>query len=521
MGQLATILGFRSQIRTPASPGLPLPVSNFARLIPGRSTDPEPYGEVLEKFPTSTLAPDSYRQVLRKFLAELVPKLIDRVHAAMFVPAAIDVALIALAFSLEKFFLGDQETVALSSSLLFIYVIAFLVFAMEEGLYPAGEPTPSAEIAAAVRTVACATLFALLSSSFSLPRITVVSLLAFSGLSLLGMLALRRVRRMLTPLTDKGTRNVLIVGSGQKAQRIAEVLRRQQSSLRSIKGFMAENHLRNVYGPSMLRRIAREEFVDELIIASADPAIVRIAVQEGRRNSLDIRIVPELGVASLTGEIVFENLAGIPLLKIEDHQLPEYELAAKRCFDIIGSFIGLIVLAPLLLLIGAVVRLGSRGAALYRAPRTGRKGRQFTCYKFRTMVEGADAIKGELRSKNERDGAFFKIANDPRITRIGKFLRRYSLDELPQLWNVLLGDMSLVGPRPHPPDDVSLYQTHHLQRLDFVPGITGLWQIKARQDRSFERCVALDVEYIRRWNLWLDATILWRTIFVVLEGSGA
>jgi lipopolysaccharide/colanic/teichoic acid biosynthesis glycosyltransferase len=136
------------------------------------------------------------------------------------------------------------------------------------------------------------------------------------------------------------------------------------------------------------------------------------------------------------------------------------------------------------------------------------------------MVPEAEAIKHGLRARNEREGAFFKITNDPRVTRIGRLLRRYSLDELPQLWNVVLGDMSLVGPRPHPPDDVSQYKIEHLRRLDFVPGITGLWQVTARRDPSFERSVALDVEYIKNWNLWLDLRILCKTVSAVLLGSG-
>ena len=137
------------------------------------------------------------------------------------------------------------------------------------------------------------------------------------------------------------------------------------------------------------------------------------------------------------------------------------------------------------------------------------------------MIPEADAAKENLRTRNEREGAFFKIADDPRVTRAGYFLRRYSLDELPQLWNVLRGEMSLVGPRPHPPDDVERYSVEHLQRLDFVPGITGLWQVTARRDRSFERSVMLDVDYIQRWSLALDLQILWKTIPAVFQGSGA
>ena len=137
------------------------------------------------------------------------------------------------------------------------------------------------------------------------------------------------------------------------------------------------------------------------------------------------------------------------------------------------------------------------------------------------MVTEADKLKAQLRASNEREGPFFKIADDPRITRVGRFLRRYSLDEIPQLWNVLRGEMSLVGPRPHPLDDFEHYNLEDLRRLDVTPGITGLWQVTARRDPSFERNMALDLEYIEDWNLWMDLRILYRTVSVVLQGSGA
>jgi len=163
----------------------------------------------------------------------------------------------------------------------------------------------------------------------------------------------------------------------------------------------------------------------------------------------------------------------------------------------------------------------SDGPALYRCRRMGKKGKGFVCYKFRTMIENADSLKDSLRHLNERDGAIFKISRDPRITRVGKVLRKYSLDELPQLWNVLRGDMSLVGPRPHPIDDYNKYGLEHLRRLDVTPGITGLWQVTARRNPSFEKSVALDVEYIENWSMWMDIGILFRTFSVVVGGSGA
>lgn len=167
------------------------------------------------------------------------------------------------------------------------------------------------------------------------------------------------------------------------------------------------------------------------------------------------------------------------------------------------------------------VKLDSSGPVLYRAPRLGLKGRRFLCLKFRTMVTGSDALKEKLRACNERQGAFFKLTHDPRVTRVGQFLRRYSVDELPQLWNVAKGEMSLVGPRPHPVDDFARYRLEDWQRLEVLPGITGLWQVTARQNPSFELGMALDREYISSWNLWTDLRILCQTFSVVLGGGGA
>jgi len=196
------------------------------------------------------------------------------------------------------------------------------------------------------------------------------------------------------------------------------------------------------------------------------------------------------------------------------------EILLKRLMDISLSAAGLVVLAPLLAAIALAIKLDSPGRAFYRAQRVGKRGKTFRCYKFRTMVAEADAVKDYLRGRNEREGPLFKIAADPRLTSVGRVLRRYSLDELPQLWNVLRGEMSLVGPRPHPLDDCGQYATPHFRRLDVTPGMTGLWQIMARSDPSFERSMELDLHYIERWRLSLDFWILYRTIFTVMEGKG-
>lgn len=193
---------------------------------------------------------------------------------------------------------------------------------------------------------------------------------------------------------------------------------------------------------------------------------------------------------------------------------------AKRTLDLLLASIAIVLLWPLMLMIALAVRLESRGPAIYPSLRVGKRSMLFACYKFRTMIPGADRLRHKLLHLNQRQGPFFKMADDPRVTRLGRFLRRYSLDELPQLWNVLKGDMSLVGPRPHPLEDVAQYKPGHEQRLEVTPGMTGLWQVTARRDPSFENCMLLDVDYIQNWSLLLDCKILLRTIPVVFAGEG-
>jgi lipopolysaccharide/colanic/teichoic acid biosynthesis glycosyltransferase len=175
---------------------------------------------------------------------------------------------------------------------------------------------------------------------------------------------------------------------------------------------------------------------------------------------------------------------------------------------------------PLMAVIALAVVLDSSGPIFYVSERIGKRGRVFPCFKFRTMVKNAEVLKDSLSHLNERDGILFKISEDPRITPVGRMLRKFSIDELPQLWNVLKGDMSLVGPRPPLPDEYNQYALDHLCRLDVTPGVTGLWQVKGRQNPSFQNYIELDKEYVNNWSFWLDCRILWKTIGVVLAGTG-
>ncbi|MCC7362946.1 MAG: sugar transferase [Dehalococcoidia bacterium] len=212
-----------------------------------------------------------------------------------------------------------------------------------------------------------------------------------------------------------------------------------------------------------------------------------------------------------------EGLTLAELLSDELVPMPAW----KRGADVAGALFGILFLAPLFALVSLAVMLDSRGGPFYRQTRVGKGGKLFTCWKFRSMHTGADRLVGQLMEQNEANGHIFKMKDDPRRTRVGVFLRKTSLDELPQLWNVLRGDMSLVGPRPPIPAEVIRYDLPHLQRLVVVPGITGLWQVTLRGHHDFADMVALDLRYARELSPLLDVKILLRTVTTVLTGSGS
>jgi exopolysaccharide biosynthesis polyprenyl glycosylphosphotransferase len=323
--------------------------------------------------------------------------------------------------------------------------------------------------------------------------------------------------------SQSNVRRVLIVGAGAVGRRVASSVEKHPAAGREVCGFLDDEAPlgeRVIGRVSDLAPLARTKFVDEVILAPPQRKDLTLQVlQEARSLHLDVEIVPELfGCTPAENEV--EHVGDIPVICLHAERLPAASLALKRLVDIAGAGLALTALSPMLAAIAALIKLDSAGPVLYTAQRAGHKGRLFRCFKFRTMVNNADQLKKDLRQSNQRSGPFFKIAADPRITRLGSFLRRYSLDELPQFWNVLKGDMSLVGPRPHPLDDVAAYGIEHLARLDVTPGITGLWQVTARRDPSFQRGMDLDREYIRTWSLGMDLRILLKTLLAVAKGSG-
>jgi exopolysaccharide biosynthesis polyprenyl glycosylphosphotransferase len=344
------------------------------------------------------------------------------------------------------------------------------------------------------------------------------------------------VRRLLYRLTfyrrferGQGMRNVLIVGTGPEAQ----ALRHHLESLRHLgynfKGFIdsprQDSSLSIRSGDVIgmfetLFQSARRHFVDEIFLTTpCERGVLQRVLEESRAYGIDLRVVPDM-YDGLAWNRPIEYIGLFPTIPLHRGRVPEIELVLKRVLDILISGAALTFFSPLMFVISLAIRLDSEGPIFYTSERIGKKGRVFPCVKFRTMVRDADRRRSEVLHMNERDGVLFKITRDPRITPVGRMLRKYSLDELPQFYNVLRGDMSVVGPRPPLANEVREYKLSYLRRLDVNPGITGLWQVQARQDPSFASYISLDVAYIENWNLWLDLTILARTVRVVFQGTG-
>jgi len=328
-----------------------------------------------------------------------------------------------------------------------------------------------------------------------------------------------------------GVDRVLIVGAGVVGRAIMRsILARPELGYRPV-GFIDDDPKKqeNDIGPfkalgstADLPAILEREDVNQVIVSIPRMSHRKVLgiIADSERRGVQARFVPDLLQMSLS-QVDTDVLNGIPLIGMKEPTLKGWKIAVKRFIDIAVSSVALLVLAPLLFLIGALIKLDSPGPVFFRQTRVGRGGKPFTCYKFRSMAHEAEDEKPELATLNEAAGPIFKIKEDPRRTRLGKMLRRFSLDELPQLFNVFRGDMSLVGPRPPLPSEVEEYQDWHHDRLFIPAGMTGLWQVMGRSDLSFDEMVMLDLFYAENWSLWLDFKIMLRTIPTVLVGRGA
>ncbi|MGC9198488.1 MAG: sugar transferase [Acidobacteriaceae bacterium] len=372
----------------------------------------------------------------------------------------------------------------------------------------------------------CGTLYVM--KEYAVSRV-VVALTIFITLALL--MVRRAIERKMMQrrfLQGRETRNVLIVGNGRVGQALRNHLQALPHMGFRFMGFISleqeTEEPANAQSIGNIRNcvsLARSLFVDEIYFSTpADKQTVISVVEEARVHGIEVRVVPDL-YDGLAWNAPVEFIGQFPTIPLHQRQFPRGAFLLKRFMDVFLSFCALLVASPFMIIIALLIRMDSPGPVFYRAARIGRKGRTFTCLKFRTMVANADKLRQELADRNERDGILFKMSNDPRITRVGAWLRKYSLDELPQFFNVLIGDMSLVGPRPPLAVEVEKYDLSHLRRLDVLPGITGLWQVEARQDPSFDSYISLDTAYVENWNLVLDLRILARTVGVVFSGTGS
>ena len=338
------------------------------------------------------------------------------------------------------------------------------------------------------------------------------------------------LRTLLERLRTSGRlgREMLVIGAGPDAEVFANTVEGHPEL-----GLRVMGHLRGPHdattdvsrpvigGIDNIEDVLHSNVVDEVAVCLSpadweyvEPA-TRICEEEGRIVRVSIQPLGGL----LTGGM-FEQVVGVPIVTFLYGPDRVIGMALKRLFDIVVSGAALIFLSPLMLAVAVYIRLTDGRPVLFGQQRVGLHGRLFTCLKFRTMVPDAEQRFPEIAHLSDMDGPAFKMTDDPRITPAGGRLRRTSLDELPQLWNVLRGDMSIVGPRPAPPREVDLYSVWHRRRLSMRPGLTGLWQISARSDPDFDRRVTLDLDYIDRWSLWMDLKILVRTIPVVVAQNG-
>ncbi len=328
-----------------------------------------------------------------------------------------------------------------------------------------------------------------------------------------------------------GSDRVIIVGAGEIGRTVMRTIVARPELGYQIIGFVDDHpekgrtdigRFRALGSIDNLPRLIEEEAADEVIITlpwMVHRKIMAI-VRECQRRHVRARIVPDLFQMSLT-QVDIDDLGGVPLISVREMGVSRGAVLVKRALDVAGAALGLTLGAPFLAFIAVAIRCDSPGPALFRQTRVGIGGEEFQMLKFRSMRAGSEDELDDLREMNEVDGPIFKIRDDPRITRVGRILRRHSLDELPQLRNVLRGEMSLVGPRPPIPSEVSRYQDWHMQRLEVRPGLTGLWQVSGRSLLSFDEQVLLDIHYVENWSLWLDLKILLRTIPQVLLANGA
>ncbi len=414
-----------------------------------------------------------------------------------------------------------------------VWALAILFFNQTHGLYQTKrEMLESTEIwrvarsifYAALVVIVCAYLFKIQDFPRSVMMIAIGFMIVFLSLW-------RMLKKLLVDyLVSQGYNNfnALVVGAGKVGTMLAREIKRRPSLGIRVVGFLDDFKTdKDVHtGFKVLGRlnnfsaVAKRHFINKLFITIHHDADVFLkTLEDARELGIAVHVVPQ-GFEFLTQDFNKYNIGIVPILEYSDTEAI-HRHRGKRIFDFLMAALLLMVLWPFFMVIAFLIKCDSPGGVFYLSKRYGRRGEMFNMYKFRSMVVDAEGQLAKLKELNEVGGPIFKMKKDPRVTRMGAWLRKYSLDELPQILNVLKGDMSLVGPRPLPIEQVEKDDFRQLKRLDIRPGITGLWQISGRSDVSFDRLVRWDIWYINNWSFSLDFYILFQTIPVVLKAKGA
>ncbi len=349
--------------------------------------------------------------------------------------------------------------------------------------------------------------------------------LIFSAVNFAFLLSIQLLYKVLkTYKVGNGYTHVLFVGTEKAYNRYIEFA--QKTSKKVKVDFFVDFKDERLQTEETFENMILSNRVDEVVFVQDNSIQPTYDVEALLRVCSSVGLVSSVLLSSIKIENTYHyvsSLGPIPMITYHNKSLDSFQIFAKSAMDIVGSLLGLIIFSPILLITAVAIRIESKGPILFRQTRVGMNGKRFTIYKFRSMYEDAEERKKELMAQNKMaDDKMFKIDNDPRITKVGRFIRRTSIDELPQLINVIKRDMSLVGTRPPTVDEVANYKRHHHRRISITPGITGMWQTSGRSDiLDFEDVVELDTKYIDNWSIWLDIKLIFKTVFVVFDRRGA
>jgi len=449
---------------------------------------------------------------------------------SLFVASWVNEGKLAFDLNIRTFFLSEVNAYR---TVFFSWFLILILFCNSYGLYQTRRDVlEGIELWLVVKSVLLSSLtmavFIYITKTEGFPRSIFIVATLFNIIFLFAWRYLKR--RFVESLVASGYNNdnVLIVGAGKIGLLLQEEMQRRPGLGLKVIGFLDDfktndlphSQVKILGKLSDFVDVARREFVHKVFITiHPDSQVFLKLLEDAKDINIDVRVVPQ-GFGLTSGEFHKFNIGIVPVLEYCDTESTRRQVG-KRLFDFLVSFLTILVSWPLFLFIAMTIKLDSPGPIFYASRRYGRHGKIFHMYKFRSMHKDAEQDLAKLRDKNEADGPIFKMKDDPRITRVGVFLRKYSMDELPQIFNVLKGEMSMVGPRPFPIDQIEKEDLKQLKRLEVRPGMTGLWQIRGRSDLAFSRLIKWDIWYINNWSFWLDIYIMFQTIPIVVEGKGA